>query len=381
MTLRLPEITRWMFDEALPLWARAGQDRPGLGFVELLAADGRPLDPGFKRIRVQARQIYTFCHAAELGWNRATALGAAKNGMEFILQHAWLPEGGWAERLNPAGERITNTLYAYEQAFVLFALGWYYRLTGDAALIGWAYKTLDVMHQRLAHPKGFGFLTHSDGAAAMEQDPQMHFLEAMLVWYKATGEARFAEEARTILRLFEQHIHQAHSAVLLEDFDLDWQSPADPDHRRVEPGHHFEWIWLLWQAKLILGDDLMPLVPPLFAFADRHGCGAEGLVYDDVLEDGRVLNPTHRTWVQTEALKGYITMSEYFGQNHDARIAEMVSLILDRYLAAPVRGTWTDQPLGVVPGAPCPASTLYHLFLAFAELQRWAKITRPSGSA
>jgi N-acylglucosamine 2-epimerase/mannose-6-phosphate isomerase len=372
MNFRLPEVDRWMFDQALPLWATAGQDAPGLGFVELLDQSGRPLDPGFKRIRVQARQVYTFCHAAELGW-QGPAREAAANGINFIIEKAWLPEGGWAERLTPQGEQMGAGLYAYEQAFVLFALGWYYRVTGDKSLVELAHRTLDVMHARLGHPEGLGFLTHDHGSATMEQDPQMHFLEAMMIWYQATGEARFAEEAKSILKLFETHIHQAHSAVLLEDFDLEWRSPEHSDHRRVEPGHHFEWTWLLWQAKSLLGQDMMALVPPVFAFADRHGNSPDGLIYDDVLEDGRVLNTTHRTWVQTEALKGYITMSAYFAQDHDARIAQLVSLILDRYLAAPVPGTWTDQPLGVVPGAPCPASTLYHLFLSFAELQRWAK--------
>ena len=368
---RLPEIQRWMFDHALPLWASAGQCAPGLGFVELLDAQGRPLDPGYKRIRVQARQTYVFCHAAELGWT-GPAREAAANGMNFIIDHAWLPEGGWAERVAPDGQQTSQSLCSYEQAFVLFALGWSYRLTRDAALIEWAHKTLDVMEARLQSDNGLGFLTNANGSLIMEQDPQMHFLEAMLIWHQATGEARFAEHARRILQLFERHIHQPHSAVLLEDFDLNWQSPSHPDHRRVEPGHHFEWAWLLWQAKRILGEDLTALIPPLFAFADRHGSSPDGLIYDDVLEEGRVLNPTHRTWVQTEALKGYMTMSALFGENHDARIAQLASLLLDRYLAAPVPGTWTDQPLGVAPDAPCPASTFYHLFLAFAEMQRWA---------
>ena len=76
MNFRLPEVSTWMFDHALPLWATAGQDKSGRGFAELLDRTGRPLDPGFKRIRVQARQIYTFCHAVELGW-QGPALEAA----------------------------------------------------------------------------------------------------------------------------------------------------------------------------------------------------------------------------------------------------------------------------------------------------------------
>ncbi len=371
--LRLDEVQRWMFDEALPLWCDAGQDAQGLGFVELLSlADGTPVDPGFKRMRVQARQVYVYCHAAQLGWS-GPAKEAAANGISFILDKGWLPDGGWATKLGREGGQLDTVRNSYDHAFVLLALGWYFRLTGDRALLETVHRTLDIMEARLRHPTGLGFLTTEHGSAHMEQDPNMHFLEAMLLLYETTGEPRFAEEARTILRLFETHIHQPHSAVLLEDFDLDWNSPTDPDHRRIEPGHHFEWIWLLWQAKRILGDDLMPLAPPLFDFAERYGSDAEGLVYDDVLENGRVIGPTHRTWVMTEALKGCITMAEATGADHSRRIAQITSLLLDRYLATPVRGLWTDQPTGESKAVTAPASTFYHVFLAFAELQRWGR--------
>ena len=132
---------------------------------------------------------------------------------------------------------------------MLFAFGWYYKLTRDPVILMQVYRTLDTLHARLDHPAGLGFLTKAEGATSMEQDPHMHFLEAMLLLYEVTGEARFANEARMVLKLFADHIHQPNSAVLLEDFDLDWQSPTDPLHRVVEPGHHFEWLWLLWQAK------------------------------------------------------------------------------------------------------------------------------------
>jgi mannose/cellobiose epimerase-like protein (N-acyl-D-glucosamine 2-epimerase family) len=368
---RLQDIEHWLFTQALPLWATMGVDPRG-GFVEQLDLSGTPVDPGFKRMRVQARQVYVFCHAAELGWT-GPAIGLAKSGIDFILENGWLDEGGWAFKLGDHGQQIDTTLYAYEQAFVLFAFGWYYRLTKDPEMLAQAHRTLDVMHARLDNPNGWGFLTRSENCTVLEQDPHMHFLEAMLIWYEATGEARFAEEARSILRLFASHIHQPHSAVLLEDFDLDWQSPTDPAHRRVEPGHHFEWIWLLWQAKRILGDDLMGYAPPLFAFADKYGSDTEGLVYDDALESGQVLNDTHRTWVQTEALKGYIAMSEYTGADHSARIAQLIDILLDRYLNTTVPGLWTDQPTAVSTNPTAPASTFYHLFLAFAEYRRFCQ--------
>ena len=51
-------LKKWMFDQALPLWAELGTDTVYGGCVEQLALDAGPSEAGFKRIRVTARQIY-----------------------------------------------------------------------------------------------------------------------------------------------------------------------------------------------------------------------------------------------------------------------------------------------------------------------------------
>lgn len=59
--IRFDAVRAWLFDQALPFWAANGLDAPGFGFLEQLDLHGRPKDPGFKRIRTQARQVYAFC--------------------------------------------------------------------------------------------------------------------------------------------------------------------------------------------------------------------------------------------------------------------------------------------------------------------------------
>ena len=80
---------------------------PASGSSSRFPSTARPVDSGFKRMRVQARQIYAFCHAAELDWN-GPALDAAANGISFILNHGWLPDGGWATRLGTKGQQIDS---------------------------------------------------------------------------------------------------------------------------------------------------------------------------------------------------------------------------------------------------------------------------------
>ena len=53
---------------SLPLWSGEGWDPAAGGFVEKLDTEGRADRAAPRRVRVQARQIYCFAKAADLGW-------------------------------------------------------------------------------------------------------------------------------------------------------------------------------------------------------------------------------------------------------------------------------------------------------------------------
>ena len=57
----------WIVGKALPFWAEAGFDPQHDRFCERLDWDGRAVEVPH-RAMVQARQIYVFIHAAQLGW-------------------------------------------------------------------------------------------------------------------------------------------------------------------------------------------------------------------------------------------------------------------------------------------------------------------------
>src|SRR5688500_7448400 len=123
-------VRYWMFEEALPFWATHGIDRTFGGYVEQLALDGSDAAVDFKRVRVIARQIYVFSHAALMGHSAYTDL--ARHGFHYLTGNAWQgPERGWARLLDRQGRAKDPTPDLYDHAFVLFSLGWYYRLTKD----------------------------------------------------------------------------------------------------------------------------------------------------------------------------------------------------------------------------------------------------------
>lgn len=353
----------WMRDAALPLWASEGCDPDGLGFEEQLTLTGARRDVGYKRVRVQARQIYVFSHAHLLGWKGA--LEPATRGYAFLTRAAGA-DGAWPRRLDRRGAVLDDTADLYDLAFVLFALAWFARATGEREPILRAHVTLDWLERHMASPHGGFFNTLPRHDEPRQQNPHMHLLEAALALHETSGEARFLDLAERLVRLFRTSFLDARTGALGEFFSENWTAAPGPSGQHVEPGHHFEWAWLLAQARAA-GLDLSDEGQSLYDFAVTHGIeGRHGRVVDRVSRCGAVTDASTRLWPQTEAIKAHLVMGG------TARIDPAIAGLFDRFLDPAPAGAWHDHTDGdgALKSTFIPASSLYHLFMAFGELAR-----------
>ncbi len=365
-------LRAWMFDHALPFWADAGVDRPDGGFHEHLALDGGPPGAVAKRVRVQARQVYVFSHAALLGW--PGGLEAARHGWAF-LRHAARPDGHWARVLSPSGEVVDATADLYDLAFVLFAMAWHLRAGGETGIAALARRTLGWVRATMAAPGGGLHNAWPVAPGHRQQNPHMHLLEATLALHQATGEVEYAAFAGELVSLFLARFFHAGTGTLGEFFDDALRPAAGEAGGHVEPGHHHEWVWLLDRYARQVGPWHGREAEALYGFAQRHGHDSgRGLVRDVLARDGGVRRGSFRLWVQCEAIKAHAAMLRR-GHDTAGRIGGGVDALLGRYLARTPRGTWTDQldESGEPASAHVPASSLYHLFMAYAELDSLAR--------
>lgn len=370
LSLPFAEVRRWLFEEAAPFWARVGLDTAQGGYHETLDFAGAPGVSGIKRVRVVARQIYVYSHAEMLGFADGTRV--ADHGMRFLTAQAWQGAGGWARVLAPDGAVRDATPDLYDHAFVLFALAWRFRATGDEEARRFAFQTLDVIDARFRHLGGEGFWNALPPEGPRQQNPHMHLLEASLAAFEAFGDERFATLANELTALFERRLFDPVTGTLAEFFNDDWSRAPGDVGRRVEPGHHFEWAWILNDRQRLLGGDMTPHIKALVDFAERHGISSAGFTVDAVRDDGAVVEGGSRTWPNTERIKGHLALFERTGRDPSAPVAQATRLLLDRYFDVPVRGGWMDRfdADGQGIAKDMPTSTFYHVFLAFAELLR-----------
>ncbi len=385
----MEKIEQWIYGQALPHWLEHGVDRTHGGFTERLTLGGLPDDPGFKRLRVQARQTYVFSHAALIDpapARRPQWRAAAAQGFDFLTQHYWLgPEGGWAKTVNPDGSPLDTGADTYDQAFVLFASAWHYRVSRDAHALEIVNQTLEFLDQCLACAAHGGYFEGvSENGQVLQgpprlQNPHMHLMEAMIALNQATGDGGYLKRGAQLFELFRTRFFDMNTHSLGEYFTREWLPLDGPQGQIVEPGHHFEWSWILHNyAKLSTDASAHELAHLVFEFACKHGVDADSnLTYDEISRNGAKLRPSHRLWPQTEALKAYVATAEH-GPSAEARtaarahIAPAVDAIFANYLI-PDTGIWNDQidAKGRKVSESVPATSLYHLFLAFAETLRF----------
>ena len=379
----MPRLLRWWTDTVLPFWAETGVDHRHGGFVERLDAGGRPdATAGRKRLLVQARQVAVFSQAAMLcgaPWAQQTAA----SGIDHLCRHYWEAapgRTGWVHSLTTDGAPADRSKTSYDLAFVLFALAWWYRASGDDTALGWIARTVDVLDDRFADAAHGGLHERVDGDDAKtprRQNPHMHLLEAWLALFEATGDLAWRDRAAALVELFLTHWFDAGNGSLGEYFTEDWRPAPGHAGRLREPGHHFEWVWLLHQYRRLSGDDrAAEPAERLYRFAVRHGVaamrdGARATV-DAVDRDGIMVRGDARLWPQTETVKAHLTMHE---KQRDPAAADQASghlaMMFGRYLdlGSPHWREHLDDG-----GRPIvdtmPATSLYHLSAMVSEAVR-----------
>lgn len=378
MTPALPDtLQTWLFDATLPFWAERGVDIEAGGFHERLDGDRNPVATDGKRTMVQARQIYVFAQAALLG-RCPNAATLARAGRDFLFAHCRHPDGGWRFRVTRDGRPMDDTRDLYAHAFVLFGLAWLFRLDGSADIRVRADETVAFLDRALAHPDG-GYREGVDPggkpvSGERRQNPHMHLLEAFLAWFEASGDERWLDRARSMLALFQDHF--CSGGTLREYFD-ETLSPLPGERGAiVEPGHHYEWVWLLHRYGALCGDrEVDAAAEGLYAFAERHGIdAASGGVVDSVDPTGKPLQRSRRLWPQTEAIKAHLARLEATGDEAFAtRLNDQIASLHQNHHAGCPAGAWHEHLSedGDDLVQALPASSLYHLTLAAAELARF----------
>lgn len=382
----------WFCNKAMPLWSTAGTDWTHGGFAEKLNDQGLPIEEP-RRTRVVARQIYVFSVAQKLGWQGDTSRWIS-HGLDFLLHRLKQADGTFASSVTPSGQVVNSRFDLYEQAFALFAMATVYRLAPAAHLTlrATSERLLDALRAGWAHPVS-GFEESAPPSLPLRSNPHMHLFEASLQWAEALPrhEQRWSGLADELAELALKHLIDTSSGLVTELFNADWNPMPGSDGTLAEPGHQFEWGWLLCRWALARGAGSAhgtPVRPEaalalaaaqrMVAMAEDHGIDRQrGVAINEINIDLSVRDAHAKLWPQTERIKAWVALADHARarRDDDATVAALRSLTvtmqgLRAYLHHPVPGAWQEVWLadGSWQAEPVRASSLYHIVCALETL-------------
>lgn len=361
----------WLRDEAYPLWANDGVDHMGFGFFEKIDERGWAVRSN-RRARVVGRQIYCFSQAPRFGWD-GPARAIIRHGLDALPRFLRRDDGLACTLVSDTGEPVNSAIDLYDQAFVLFGLAAALPFVDDPApLIARADRLRETLIAHLGHPVA-GFEEASPRTLPLKANPHMHMLEAVLAWAEAAPEpAPWNAMANQIAELALARFIDPETHALHEFFDGDWNRMGG-DLAIVEPGHQFEWGWLLMRWGLLRErEDAFETGKRLVITGETWGVDpSRGVLFAELHPDLTLRDPVSRLWPQTERIKAWVLLAENGGGDAAlARAAEAVNALM-RYFRTDLPGSWYDRmtPDGALIEEPAPASSFYHIVCAAQVLK------------
>lgn len=357
----------WMFERALPFWALIGVDREAGGFFERLSPDGTVIDDP-RRARLVSRQIYVFATAARLGWD-GPARDLVRHGLAALERDHLKAEGLVVPSVARGGAVVRTDFDLYDHAFVLFGLAAAAGIGEEPARLATRALTLrGAMKDAVAHPVA-GFEEGMPPTVPLKANPHMHLLEACLAWEELAPKRGWEDLADEIAQLCLERFIDPDTGAVHEYFDRDWRRIPEGTQAVVEPGHQFEWAWLLLRWGERRGrPEAQTAALRLVRLAEARGVDpALSLAVNEldpalVVRDGR-----SRLWPQTERVKAHALLRDRAGTPEERAEAEDATgrsiAGLRRFLAHPVSGSWWEHigPDGRPMCEPARASSLYHV--------------------
>lgn len=322
--------------------------------------------------------MYVYAVAHRRRWHPEGPQAVA-HGWRFLQSRLRQRPGHYASAVDVSGNVVDHRFDLYEQAFALFGLA----AAQQAGIAGAepeiaATELLSHLMAVYRHPFA-GFEEAVPPSAPLLSNPHMHLFEASIAWARLVGLQRascWAGLADELAELCLSRLIDPRTGAIAELYDSQWRPLADAS-QRVEPGHQFEWGWLMMSWGLDRREHrLVDAGRRLIDLGESTGIGTPcGLVVNELHRDLSVKDDAARLWPQAERVRAWCLRlsSARSALERDLATVRLESALkgLGQFLDREPRGLWYEQLSagGVRVAGNCRASSLYHIVGAVEAAQ------------
>jgi len=240
-------------NDIVPFWLDYSVDWENGGLFSCIADDGQILDTN-KYMWSNARALWTFAALYNRIDERDLWRRAAENQYRFIKRCGRDEDGYWVFLVDEKGNVVEGENSIVTDAFAIYGLIEYFRMTGDEEALAIAKETCEGCRERLARPGTYKTAPYPTPEGMKPHREAMQFSLAFCeLGHELNDEAILAEGlnyGRDVLDNFYRQDRDVHLEYLGLDNSV-WDTPAG---RAMVPGHGIESFWFQIHNFTRIGD-------------------------------------------------------------------------------------------------------------------------------
>ena len=296
------EVESELCTNILPFWINKAIDQDNGGFYGRIDGEGFVHHDADKGCVLNARILWTFSAAYRVLKN-PEYLKMAERSKDYLLNHFFDQKyGGVFWLLDHKGEMKDGKKQIYSQAFAIYGLSEYYRITNDKICLEKAIDLFRLIEKYSYDPRLDGYfeafsrewgnlddlrLSAKDANEKKTMNTHLHILEAYTNLYRVWKDDFLKKQLNNLIGVFVEKIVNSQTYNLNMFFDEDWNDKTD----LVSYGHNIESSWLICEAALVLGDEtIIGKVKEIclrIAEASKAGIMPDGgMIYEFFLDRG-----------------------------------------------------------------------------------------------
>ena len=284
-------------------------------------------------------------------------MGAGDRGGDAYgerIAQAAREEGGVYWSVTWDGQPLDATKRTYNQAFAIYALSAYYRLTGEPEALALARELFVLIEKKCTDEGGYleAFsrdfrpasnekLSENGVMAGRTMNTLLHVFEGYAGLYQAAHDPQVAQAMGRILDIYTTKVYNPELHRQEVFFDKEYRSLID----LTSYGHDIESSWLMdWGTALLEDESARTAV-----FAVDSDL-SDNIFHTALMADGSVVNEcergavdTHRVWwVQAESVLGFVNAWEKHPRHTEYRdaVARVWRYIQEKVIDRRPGGEW-----------------------------------------
>jgi len=359
------EMKEHLTGKILPFWERLKDEAHG-GFYGYVDKELKVCPEADKGCILHSRILWTFSTAARM-LKSAEYRAYADWAYESLKMFEDEKNGGVYWSVTFDGRPADTTKHTYCQAFAIYGLSAYYRLTGKREALEKARELFRIIEEKCRVYNGYGEAYQADFSpesneklsengvmATRTMNTLLHVLEAYTELHRAEPEDHVWKAAAEALEIFLKTIYNPEKHRLEVFFDDDYHPLLDMQSY----GHDIESGWLLWDSvqEFLPEGERAPyraMCLDLLESVRRRALTDHGLKNEWVAGE---VNELRIWWVQAETMLGLdcgwrLTGDESWKRDLEMQWQTIQRMIVDRrsggewYWSVHEDGSLTERPM------------------------------------